>query len=314
MHGIGGLVLTSFPDLEKQGANLTAEALLRGIAFAAKQRGVTSFRNIYVQLDNTGSNKCGTFIVACALLVALGVCKKIKVNYLEVGHTHDDIDALIGNVVVKLRTMDLPTLDLRIQAILDALNAAHAQIKAVETVSGITDFESDVERLFPYEKGIVDIKEFRISADDKGTPIFLYKSDSTVDGWYPRPFEREDDFEQMAEVFRHPDPGHGNPVKLIEVIPGSSSKSGEKGKRQHWFYKVRFASGAIHTFPMKCIGIPIEFPDDAVNFARNIKLQQLNGPLSSEPKRNQIFENIKKMLTARDGKIYILFTMIRFLR
>jgi hypothetical protein len=141
--------------LEKQGANLTAEALLRAIAFAANQQGVTSFRNIYVQLDNTGSNKCDTVVVACALLVALGVCKKIKVNFLEVGHTHDDIDALIGSVVVKLRTMDLPTLESRITAIRDALNAVEAQIKAVETVYGITDFENGLERLFPMKKGLV---------------------------------------------------------------------------------------------------------------------------------------------------------------
>jgi hypothetical protein len=105
----------------------------------------------------------------------------------------------------------------------------------------------------------------------------------------------------MAAVFKHPEPGHGNPVKLIEVKPGSSSKTGEKGKRQHWYYKVRFASGAIFTFPLKCIGIPIVFPDDIVSFAQSIKLQQFNGPLSSEPKRNTIFESIKKILTARDG-------------
>ena len=63
---------------------------------------VATFRNIYVQLDNTGSNKCAV-ITACALLVKLGICRKVKINFLEVAHTHDDIDALIGSVVVKLR-------------------------------------------------------------------------------------------------------------------------------------------------------------------------------------------------------------------
>jgi hypothetical protein len=59
----------------------------------------------------------------------LGICKKIKVNYLEVGHTHEDIDALIGSVVVKLRAMNLPTLESRIEAIKGALNDAHASSK-----------------------------------------------------------------------------------------------------------------------------------------------------------------------------------------
>lgn len=100
----------SFPALENQGANLTVEAHLRGISFASKVRNVDNFRNVYVQIDNTGSNKYSTVIVACALLVVLGISKKIKVNYLEVGHTHEDIDALIGSVVVKLRAMNFPIL------------------------------------------------------------------------------------------------------------------------------------------------------------------------------------------------------------
>ena len=87
-------MLTSFPELEKQGGNLTVESLLRGIRFAARELNTTSFRNIYVQLDNTNTNKCVTFIVACALLVRLGVCKKIKVNYLEV------CQALIRHLVI----------------------------------------------------------------------------------------------------------------------------------------------------------------------------------------------------------------------
>ena len=114
VHGIGGLVVTSFPELEKQGGNLTVESILRGIRFAAKQRKVTCFSTIYLQLDNTGSNKCVVVIVACCLLVALGVAKKVKINFLEVGHTHEDIDALIGSVVMKLRAQDLPILDSRV--------------------------------------------------------------------------------------------------------------------------------------------------------------------------------------------------------
>jgi len=49
-------VLTSFPDLEKQGGNLIVESILRGILFAAEERQCSSFNTIYVQLDNCNTN------------------------------------------------------------------------------------------------------------------------------------------------------------------------------------------------------------------------------------------------------------------
>lgn len=188
---MGGLVLTSFPELEKQGANLTVESFLRSIQFAAERMKVTSFRNIYLQLDNCPSNKCETLLVACGTLVGLGICKKIKINFLEVGHTHEDIDALIGTVVVKLRAMDLPTFDSRIEVIMSALKHEGSKIRVVDEVIGMTDYNMALKPYFAFAKGISNIKEFRIFANEEGNPVFLYKTNSTVDGWYPRPFERE---------------------------------------------------------------------------------------------------------------------------
>ena len=156
VHGVGGLVLTSSPDLEKQGGNLTVEAIIRGIQFGAKELKRSKFSSIYVQLDNCNSNKCVTVIVACALLVQLGVCRKIKVNYLEVGHTHEDIDALIGSVVTKLRTQDLPTLQSRVDAIKNALNLFEARIKDVQEVIGISDYQRSFDPMFPKISGTIE--------------------------------------------------------------------------------------------------------------------------------------------------------------
>ena len=96
VHGIGSLVVVTYPDIEKQGGNLTVECIIRGIQFAMKYSTITKIRNIYIQLDNVSSNKCYTIISAMTALVSCGVCKKIKIHYLVVGHTHEDIDALIG--------------------------------------------------------------------------------------------------------------------------------------------------------------------------------------------------------------------------
>jgi len=96
VHGIGSLLVVTIPDIEKQGGNLTVECILRGLVFAMKQSNLIKIRNLYIQLDNVSSNKCYSIISSMAAVAATGICKKIKINYLIVGHTHEDIDGLIG--------------------------------------------------------------------------------------------------------------------------------------------------------------------------------------------------------------------------
>lgn len=96
VHGIGSLLCVSLPDLEKQGGNLTVECILRGIEFAMKEKNLSFIRNLYIQLDNVSSNKCFTIFAVLIELAKNGIFKKVKVSYLIVGHTHEDIDALIG--------------------------------------------------------------------------------------------------------------------------------------------------------------------------------------------------------------------------
>ena len=96
VHGIGSLLCISLPDLEKQGGNLTVECKLRGVDFAMKERRIEYIRNLYIQLVNVSSNKYFTIYSALVELIKNGIIKKVKVSYLIVGHTHEDIDALIG--------------------------------------------------------------------------------------------------------------------------------------------------------------------------------------------------------------------------
>ena len=96
IHGIGSLLVVTNPDIEKQGGNLTVECILRAMVFAMKQSNLNKMRNLYIQLDNVSSNKCYSIISSMVALAACGICKKIKINYLVVGHTHEDIDGLIG--------------------------------------------------------------------------------------------------------------------------------------------------------------------------------------------------------------------------
>jgi len=294
-------VLTSFPELEKQGGNLIVESIIRGIRFAAKRMNRTSFRNIYVQLDNCNTNKCSTVIVACALLVKLGICRKIKVNFLEVGHTHEDVDALIGSVVTKLRPLNLRTFEERIEAIKNALNRLETgQVKDVEDVIGISDYELALANYFPPTTGLMQVKEFRIKANAEGDPVFLYKSKSTIDGWLPKPFDKTEDFNELNKVFKHPDPTQGKPVHCVKA-PGSSASNAERGQRQSWFYTIRYAGGDTRTWCLKCTGRPIKFPAHLSQLSSHIPKQLFEGDLCSQDKRDKILGNIRAMLTARSG-------------
>jgi hypothetical protein len=69
---------------------------MQGIEFAMKERNIDYIRNLYIQLDNVSSNKCFTIYSALIEVLKNGMIKKVKVSYLIVGHTHEDIDALIG--------------------------------------------------------------------------------------------------------------------------------------------------------------------------------------------------------------------------
>jgi hypothetical protein len=289
---------------------LIVESILRGILFAADERQCSSFDTIYVQLDKCSTNKCATVIVACALLVKLGICRKVKVNFLEVGHTHEDIDALIGSVVTKLRIADLSTFDERVEAIKNALNHMETgQVKDVQEVIGMTDYESGLDGIFPKVTGMKEIKEFRVSANVDGEIIFLYKSNSTIDGWLPKPFEKTEDFEEMGKIFKHPDPNQGAPVHCNRY-PGSSAPDAERGKRQHWFYEIRYAGGAVKTWALKCSGIKIEFPHNISSITTDLRPQAFSDneeSLSKEKRRNHILENIRSILIARSGKYHIYF-------
>ena len=52
---------------------------------------------LHVQMDNAVSDNKNRFVFCFwSLLVAKGIFREVYVNFMLVGHTHDDIDALFG--------------------------------------------------------------------------------------------------------------------------------------------------------------------------------------------------------------------------
>ena len=90
-------------DAVKGGENVTVEVIWRTLCKLQNLREIWA-EELHVQLDNTTKdNKNHTVFAFLAWLVQSGKFHKVKVSFLPVGHTHEDIDALFGVIVRFLR-------------------------------------------------------------------------------------------------------------------------------------------------------------------------------------------------------------------
>jgi hypothetical protein len=110
MHGYGIRIDINFPNLEKMGTNLAIDCILENILHYMKANDLKQLDNVYIQLDNVNSNKGLLLFGVLAALIIAGVIKKCKISYLIVGHTHDDIDGVIGDAATSLRGEDVYSL------------------------------------------------------------------------------------------------------------------------------------------------------------------------------------------------------------
>jgi hypothetical protein len=114
VHGLGTFVYQSYPEYERQGANLTTEIIFRIVKKVLQIRGLKTFRNLYMHLDNYSVNKNFTIISALGAMAVLGfvhkciiphyfmniifkgINRKTKISYGKRGHGHCDNDANMG--------------------------------------------------------------------------------------------------------------------------------------------------------------------------------------------------------------------------
>jgi len=82
---------------------------------------------LHVQMDNAASDNKNRFVFCFwSLLVANKIFREVYVNFMLVGHTHDDIDALFGRWSMALRKESFPTIPLLMKSFMD--------IEAVPTI------------------------------------------------------------------------------------------------------------------------------------------------------------------------------------
>jgi hypothetical protein len=71
-------------------------------------------------MDNaTGDNKNRFVFCFWSLLVAKGIFREVYVNFILVGHTYNDIDALFGRWSMSLRKESFPTIPLLMKSFME---------------------------------------------------------------------------------------------------------------------------------------------------------------------------------------------------
>ncbi len=106
--------LYTWVDNFPKDSNVTATVLLEALKDLKKLKGPSYKhpRNLFLQLDNcSGENKNRFFLTFLAMLVQLGVFDRIKLSFLQVGHTHEDIDQLFSRLSTLWVSCDIFSVD-----------------------------------------------------------------------------------------------------------------------------------------------------------------------------------------------------------
>ena len=97
-----------------------------------------------LQLDNATRDNKNQFVFAfCSLLTYHGVFQEVYINFLIVGHSHNDIDALFGRWSYKLRGTNYPTLPLLMKSFMDT----KSWLVIPHLIEEVPDFKKFVEGL-----------------------------------------------------------------------------------------------------------------------------------------------------------------------
>ena len=108
------------------------------------------------------------------------------IDFLIVGHTHDDIDALFGRWSYKLRGSDYPTLPLLMKSFMDT----GSQPVIPHPIEEVPDFKKFVEGYLCTRRDALarhtNAQQFKFYRNGNGWPLMQYKLLCTNSKWLPR--------------------------------------------------------------------------------------------------------------------------------
>ena len=137
-----------------------------------------------VQMDNATRNNKNRYVYAYwSLLVAKRIFREVYVNFMIVGHTHDDIDALFGRWSMLLKKENFPTIPALMKSFID--------LESIPTIphliEEVPDFKSFIEGAIVDKEevlvGHTKQQQVKFYLDGMGCPRMKYKLFCTDVEW-----------------------------------------------------------------------------------------------------------------------------------
>jgi hypothetical protein len=129
-----------------------------------------------VQIDNAaGENKNRFVFYFWSLLVVKGIFREVYVNFMLVGHTHDDIDALFGRWSMLLKKDSFPTIPLLMKSFME--------VESIPTIPHLIEEVPDFKGLIAgciaqgdeALEGHTKAQQFKFYVDSIGCPVMKYR-------------------------------------------------------------------------------------------------------------------------------------------
>ena len=161
------------------GSNLTIECIMRTLLRLQLD---SKPRVLYVQMDNCCRENKNKYVFSfLAFLVQRGVFSKVKISFLPVGHTHEDIDQMFSRFAIKLargNTESMPHL-------LQRLTHAYQPPPITTEIHKVCNWSGWIEDKCNNKlSGITKPRVFKIVLEDSGVRLY-FKASHLRKTWRP---------------------------------------------------------------------------------------------------------------------------------
>ena len=232
--------------------NLAVECLHHTL-LKLEKRNKTLPRVLYLQLDNGPDQKSRQFLSFIAYLVHMKVFDKIKVSYLVVGHTHEDIDQYFSCISRYIRKFlgEVFTISAFLEAIRNCFTTPACIPLCIERILYCYDtlpladhMDPRLARFAVPEKTGDNVHHMVFQRDTDGNVYMQYKMYHYSNALYPRKYDVGS--QKISQRF-----GEG-------VVTAAAASRDTISKKKFWSYTVQFKNCADSTTFSRIYRLPAE--------------------------------------------------------
>lgn len=234
-HGIGVYCFWASEQIVHD-TNLSVECILRALKKVHSDLAPCALpRKLALQLDNASDNKSKHFLAVMAYLVEIGAYDVIKLSYLIVAHTHEDVDQWFSvySRFLKKVLMQVLTISAFVQALMSAFKTPKCIPKCVERIEYCYDtsillqyLDKNLARFDLDEKTEDKVHHFTFRRNVSGKCVMQYKLKRYSNALYPRAYN-------VGSKYMSDTKGEG---QVITAQPSRDILTKEK----FWEYKVQY--------------------------------------------------------------------------